>query len=68
MRPPEWPGSDTAAWQALFDRGIITYKSTGLAGVDGDAIIVAPPFVMDSADFEYVAGSIRTAIEQVLAD
>jgi len=54
-------------WQALFENGIIAYKSTGLAGIDGDAIIVAPPFVMDTADFEVVADRIRTAIEQVLS-
>jgi hypothetical protein len=53
-------------WQTLFEYGIITYKSTGLAGIDGDAIIVAPPFVLDSADFELVADKIRAAIEHVL--
>lgn len=54
-------------WQALFENGIITYKSTGLAGIDGDAILVAPPFVMDTADFKLVADRIRAAIEQVLS-
>ncbi len=54
-------------WQTLFENGIITYKSTGLAGIDGDAILVAPPFVMDTADFGLVADRIRAAIEQVLS-
>ena len=53
-------------WQTLFENGIITYKSTGLAGIDGDAIIVAPPFIMDSKDFKIVADQIRAAIERVL--
>ena len=53
-------------WQALFENGIIAYKSTGLAGIDGDAIIVAPPFVMESKDFEVVAHKLRAAIERIL--
>jgi adenosylmethionine-8-amino-7-oxononanoate aminotransferase len=55
-------------WQHLFENGIITYKSTGLAGIDGDAIIVAPPFILDTADFERVADAVKAAIEQVLSD
>ena len=54
-------------WQALFENGIITYKSTGLAGIDGDAIIVAPPFVTDTSDFEVVAEKLKAAIEHVLS-
>lgn len=53
-------------WQALFENGIIAYKSTGLAGIDGDAIIVAPPFVMQSEDFEVVADKLKAAIERIL--
>lgn len=53
-------------WQTLFENGIITYKSTGLAGIDGDAIIVAPPFVTRTADLERVADEIKAAIEHVL--
>lgn len=55
-------------WQHLFENGIITYKSTGLAGIDGDAIIVAPPFILETADFTRVADRIKAAIEQVLSD
>lgn len=54
-------------WQTLFENGIITYKSTGLAGIDGDAIIVAPPFIMQSGDFEIVADRLKAAIEHVLS-
>jgi len=55
-------------WQHLFENGIITYKSTGLAGIDGDAIIVAPPFVLDAADFDRIADGIKAAINQVCSD
>ncbi|MCF8049537.1 MAG: aspartate aminotransferase family protein, partial [Desulfarculaceae bacterium] len=33
-------------WQHLFERGIIVYKSVGLAGLDGDALVVSPPFII----------------------
>ena len=54
-------------WQTLFENGVIAYRSTGLAGIDGDAIIVAPPFVMQSGDLEIVADRLKAAIENVLA-
>jgi adenosylmethionine-8-amino-7-oxononanoate aminotransferase len=50
-----------------FENGIITYKSTGLAGSDGDARLVAPPFVMQSGDLEIVADRLKSAIERVLS-
>ena len=52
-------------WQTLFKKGIITYSSTGLAGVDGDAIIVAPPFITEIEDLETVTEKVRQAIENI---
>lgn len=54
-------------WQTLFENGVIAYKSTGLAGIDGDAIIIAPPFVIQSGDLEMVADRLKAAIERVLS-
>ena len=54
-------------WQALFDKGIIAYKSTGLAGLDGDAIIVAPPFIMEKDDFHTVVCALGDAITETLS-
>ena len=53
-------------WDALFDKGIIVYKSTGLTGIDGDALIVAPPFVIDKSDIVKVAESLRQVIREVI--
>ena len=53
-------------WQTAFDRGVIFYKSTGLAGRDGDALLVAPPFIMEQAEMELAADTLRTALDQVL--
>ena len=53
-------------WDALFAKGIIVYKSTGLAGIDGDALIVAPPFVIEKSDIVKVAESLRQVIKEVI--
>jgi adenosylmethionine-8-amino-7-oxononanoate aminotransferase len=55
-------------WDALFAKGIIVYKSTGLAGIDGDALIVAPPFVIEKSDIVKVAESLRQVIKEVIKD
>ena len=47
LRP--FPRRDRVAerlWEALFDQGIILYRSTALAGTDGDALVIGPPFVI----------------------
>ncbi len=65
-----YPRSEKIAeklWQALFDRGYILYKSTGLAGTDGDGLIVAPPFVISEEEILQVADNLREAIYSVLA-
>jgi adenosylmethionine-8-amino-7-oxononanoate aminotransferase len=53
-------------WQTLFDRGIITYKSTGLAGQDGDAIMVAPPFIMEKDDMHTVVHALGETLTEIL--
>ena len=55
-------------WDALFAKGIIVYKSTGLAGVDGDALIVAPPFIMEKKDIVQVADTLQRTIREGLAN
>jgi len=55
-----------ALWQALFDRGVITYKSVGMAGTDGDGLIVAPPFVITAEEIDLVVARLKQAVVQVL--
>ena len=55
-----------ALWQALFDRGVIIYKSVGMAGTDGDGLIVAPPFVITAEEIDLVVARLKQAIVQVL--
>lgn len=53
--------------QALFGRGIIVYGATGLAGPDGDALVIAPPFIIEKKDLETVIEAVGKAIEQTLS-
>ena len=48
-------------WDTLFEKGYIVYKSTGLAGVDGDALVIAPPYIIGDDEMEMLVKAIRTA-------
>jgi len=53
-------------WDALFDHGVIVYKATGLAGVDGDALMLSPPYIITEADLEQVINQMQQTIQEVL--
>jgi len=53
-------------WQALFDQGVILYKSIGMAGTDGDGLIVSPPFVITEDEIDLVADRLRKTLKKVL--
>ena len=53
-------------WEAMFQRGIITYKAMGLAGRDGDALMVAPPYIIEEEHLDLVASEMARALDQVL--
>ncbi len=53
-------------WQQLFDHGVITYKSVGMAAGEGDGLIVAPPFVITEEEIERVITGLKAALEAVL--
>jgi adenosylmethionine-8-amino-7-oxononanoate aminotransferase len=52
-------------WQYLYDQGVLLYKSTGLAGTDGDALVIGPPFVMAENDIERVVSALKAALHHV---
>jgi len=52
---------------ALFEQGVIVYGATGLAGPDGDALVIAPPFIIEKKDLKTVIEAIGRAIEQTLS-
>jgi adenosylmethionine-8-amino-7-oxononanoate aminotransferase len=55
-----------ALWQAMFDRGVILYKSIGMAGTDGDGLIVAPPFVITAEEIDLVVDCLKEVIDRTL--
>ncbi len=53
-------------WQKLFEQGVLLYKSIGMAGADGDGLIISPPFVITEEEINRVADSLRTVLRCVL--
>lgn len=54
-------------WQNVFKRGVILYKSTALAGIDGDALLVGPPFTMEEDQMDQVVAALAGGLEETLA-
>jgi len=53
---------------AAMRRGVIVYHGTGLAdGVDGDAILIGPPFVVTAEQCDHIVQVLREAIIEVTA-
>ncbi len=53
-------------WQHLFDNGVIVYTSTGLAGRDGDALVIGPPFIITEAEVGLLVDQLDQALREVL--
>jgi len=53
-------------WDYLFSEGVIVYKAVGMAGADGDGLVVAPPFVICEKEMDLVASALRRAITHIL--
>lgn len=50
--------------EAARDRGLLVYSGTGVAnGVDGDTILLGPPFVVTDAELERIASILADAVE-----
>ena len=49
---------------AARDRGVLVYSGTGNAnGVDGDTILLGPPFVVTDAELQRIATVLAESIE-----
>jgi hypothetical protein len=61
---PRAAGLTEAVVRAARDRGVLLYSGTGLAnGVDGDAILLGPPFVVTDAELDRIGLVLREAID-----
>ena len=51
---------------AAMSRGVIVYYGTGLAnGIDGDAVLLGPPFIVNQAQIDEIVTVLREAIAEV---
>src|SRR5207302_9711175 len=54
-------------FQAAMDQGVLTYPTQGCAdGVNGDHILLAPPFIITAEECNITAHAIAEAMEKVL--
>jgi len=52
--------------ETIFQKGVLIYNSTGLAGVDGDALLIGPSFVIEENDMDAVVDAMDKAMADVL--
>jgi adenosylmethionine-8-amino-7-oxononanoate aminotransferase len=49
-----------------FERGLVVYYGTGMAGgVDGDALVLAPPFVIDEEQIEEIVSILEETFSEL---
>ena len=53
-------------FQHLYDSGVLLYKAVGLAGGDGDGMVVGPPFIATEAELEQIADALARAVNAEL--
>jgi adenosylmethionine-8-amino-7-oxononanoate aminotransferase len=55
-------------WENLFEQGVLAYKSTGLAGTHGDAILYGPPFIISEEQIQFITDALAKAVDSVLGE
>jgi hypothetical protein len=53
-------------WDHLYANGVLLYKAMGLNGIDGDAMVVGPPFIITEADMQRIVDALGAAIDAEL--
>lgn len=53
-------------WRHLFDNGVITYKSVSLAGSNGDALVIGPPFIITESEIDLLVAKLAESIREIL--
>jgi len=52
--------------RAAMELGVVVYPAAGMAGErGGDAVMVAPPFVIGDAEVELITGTLRRCFDQL---
>ena len=53
-------------WQNIFQLGVVLYRATGLAGIDGDALVIGPPYVAEEEHLDLMVEAIVKGLEQTV--
>ncbi len=53
-------------WDHAFSEGTIFYKAIGMAGADGDGLVIAPPFVIREEEMDMAVSALEGAVIRVL--
>ena len=53
-------------WDHLYANGVLLYKAMGLTGIDGDAMVVGPPFIISDADLQRIVDALGAAVDAEL--
>ena len=65
---PRSAGVTEAVVRGARDRGVLVYSSTGAAdGIDGDVIVLGPPFVITEAEIDRVVERVGAAVDAATA-
>lgn len=48
-------------WDRLYADGVLLYKATGLTGLDGDGMVIGPPFIISISEMERIAEALGAA-------
>lgn len=66
--PPEYQLSERL-FEALRNCGLILYPGKGtLDGIMGDHILIAPPFVIEESEIDFLVETLNICVEQVFAE
>lgn len=62
---PHWQFSERL-FEALRDRGVMLYPGRGtIDGQSGDHILIAPPFIIEQSQIDFMVEMLKAAIEEV---
>ena len=63
---PRREGVAERIWQRVFEKGVAIYTSTGLAGTDGDALLIGPSFIIEEEDMDVIVRAVGDALRETL--
>lgn len=56
-------------WEKMYQNSrVLLYKATGLAGSDGDALLVGPPFVITPEETDRIVSALARALDELQSE